>query len=235
MTYTTVQQEPVVPRHRTAFTTAPEKLSLTNNQRSTRERSIDLAPSRRPAIRRNTVLGRRTATAERCKVPPRDPEHRARPLIDPSEPLTIVVPELLVESEPLELLAGHIRDEVEVLVVVEDGEARQLGGGRDQQVGHRRSPVVSTVGEQLLDLDGAVLDGWRQILHGHGGQRWPPQTRPQLISSAGAVPDLQPCDGADAHQTAFDPLRPRLSVGGVAETDQGRLSMSQSITPMPRA
>jgi hypothetical protein len=42
--------------------------------------------------------------------------------------------ELLVEMEPLELLAGHVRDDVEVLVVVEDREARQLGRRRDQQV-----------------------------------------------------------------------------------------------------
>jgi hypothetical protein len=40
--------------------------------------------------------------------------------------------ELLVETEPLELLAGHVRDDVVVLVVVEDREARQLGGRRDQ-------------------------------------------------------------------------------------------------------
>ncbi len=88
--------------------------------------------------------------------------------------------------EPLELLAGHRRDEVEVLVVVEDREASQLGGRCDQQVRHRRRAVVSAVGQQLLDLDGAVLDGWRQVFDGNGGQWWSPQTRPQLISGAGA-------------------------------------------------
>jgi hypothetical protein len=81
---------------------------------------------------------------------------------------------------------------------------------------------VSTVGEQLLDLDGAVLDGWRQVLHRLGGQWWPPQTSPQLISGTGAVPDLQPCDGADTHRTGFDPLGPRLPIDGVAETGRGR-------------
>ncbi len=94
---------------------------------------------------------------------------------------------------------------------------------------------MSTVGEQLLDLDGAVLYGWRQILHRHGGPWWTPQTRPQLIPGTGAVPDLQPCDGADTHQTAFDPLGPGLPIDDVTETDQGDLSMSQSVTPTPRA
>src|SRR5690625_4395864 len=52
---------------------------------------------------------------------------------------------------------------------------------------------------------------------------WSPQGRPQLISGTGAVPDLQPRDGAHPHQTTFDPLGPRLPIDGVTETDQGGL------------
>jgi hypothetical protein len=39
---------------------------------------------------------------------------------------------LLPETQPLELLAGQLSDGAEVLVVVKNREARQLGGRRDQ-------------------------------------------------------------------------------------------------------
>ena len=135
---------------------------------------------------------------------------------------------------PLELLAGHVRDDVEVPVVVENREASQLGGRRDQEIGHSRSPVVSAVGEQLLDLDGAVLDGWREVLDGYGGQWWSPQTRPQFISGTGAVPDLRPCDGADAHQTAFDPFGHICPSTASPRRTMADLSMVQSVTHTPR-
>lgn len=96
-------------------------------------------------------------------------------------------------------------------------------------------PVVSAVGKQLLDLDGAVLNGWCQVLDRHGRQRWPPPPRPQLVAGPGAVADLEPGDGADADQAARDPVGPSLPVGGVAESDNADLSMSQSVTPRPRA
>lgn len=88
------------------------------------------------------------------------------------------------------LLAGRIRDESEVLVEVQHDETRQLGGCCDEQVGNSGSSVVSTIGQQLLDLDRAVLDGWREVLHGHGGQGRPSQTCAQFVAGPGAVPDL---------------------------------------------
>ncbi len=150
-------------------------------------------------------------------------KHLYRKRDAPRRPVTNTRCGLLLEMQPLELLAGHRGDEVEVPVVVENREAGQLGGRRDQQVGYRRRAVVSAIGEQLLDLDGAVLDGWRQVLNGHGGQWWSPQTRPQLISGTGAEPDLQPGDGAHTHDAPFDPLGPRLPIRGVTETDHGGL------------
>lgn len=47
--------------------------------------------------------------------------------------------ELLLEMKPLKLLTGHVRDDVEVPVAVENREASQLGGRRDQEIGHSRS------------------------------------------------------------------------------------------------
>jgi transposase len=58
--------------------------------------------------------------------------YRAEPRPDRALDTDRVRCELLVETEPLKLLAGHGRDDVEVLVVVENREARQLGGRRDQ-------------------------------------------------------------------------------------------------------
>lgn len=85
--------------------------------------------------------------------------------------------ELLVEGKSLDWLAEHIGDDVEVRVDVEHSEARQLGGRSDEQVGHGRGPVMSAVGKQPLDLDRAVLDGWSQVLDGHGRQRPPVAAR----------------------------------------------------------
>ena len=39
-------------------------------------------------------------------------------------------------------LARHLRDQLEVTVVVEDGNLRQLGSGRDEQIGELHPPVM---------------------------------------------------------------------------------------------
>lgn len=59
---------------------------------------------------------------------------------------------------------------------MKNNEARQLGGRRNQQIGHGRGPVMSTVGEQLLDLDRTILDGgvrYSQGIDANGGRRRP--------------------------------------------------------------
>jgi len=49
-----------------------------------------------------------------------------------------------------------IGDEVEVVVVVEHDEPSGLGCCGDQQVGDLRSPLLASLGECILDGDGAV-------------------------------------------------------------------------------
>jgi len=56
---------------------------------------------------------------------------------------------------PLARLARHVGDEVEVAVVVQQRQARLLGGGGDQEVGNLASPLTAR-GQDALDLAGAT-------------------------------------------------------------------------------
>jgi hypothetical protein len=64
-------------------------------------------------------------------------------------------------------LSGDRGDGVEVFVDVEDGQPRELGGGRDDEVGNRRTAVLTPVCEQHLDFQRAILDLRCQILDWH--------------------------------------------------------------------
>ena len=52
-------------------------------------------------------------------------------------------------------LAGDLGDEVEVAVVVEQGETGLFGGGGDEQIGDLASPLAAG-GEEALDLAGPL-------------------------------------------------------------------------------
>jgi len=76
-------------------------------------------------------------------------------------------------GEPFDRLARELRDELEVLVQVEDGELGQLSSGCDQQVWDRSCSMMATLCQCQLYLDGAVFDGRREVLHRHACQGWP--------------------------------------------------------------
>lgn len=55
------------------------------------------------------------------------------------------------DFEPFPRLVCDGRDQVEVLVDVEDGQTGELRCRDHGEAGYRRSPVVATFGEQLQD------------------------------------------------------------------------------------
>jgi hypothetical protein len=69
--------------------------------------------------------------------------------------------------QPFDCLPGDSRDQLKVLVEVQDGELRAFGCRRDQQVRDRRRAVVSLPGQCAQDFDGAFLGRGRQVLDGH--------------------------------------------------------------------
>jgi len=88
-------------------------------------------------------------------------------------------------SDPLNGLTGDIGDELEVLVVMQDGELCQFGSGGDEQVWDGRRPVLAAFGERDLDFHGAVFDRRGEVLDRHAGEWWVPMTGPQVVNRAG--------------------------------------------------
>jgi hypothetical protein len=64
-------------------------------------------------------------------------------------------------------LPGDLSDQIEVLIQVQDDEARQLRGGGDDQVRHRGATMLAAVGKEHLNFDGAVFDGRSLVLDRH--------------------------------------------------------------------
>jgi hypothetical protein len=73
--------------------------------------------------------------------------------------------------ESFQGLTGNLGNELEVLVHVEHGQAREFAGCRYQEIRNRWGAVMSTVGQEGEQLDGAILDGRRQVLDWQVGQR----------------------------------------------------------------
>lgn len=69
-----------------------------------------------------------------------------------------------VAREALLLLAGNARDQLEVLVNVEDREAGNFSGGGDHEVRDPWRAVLASRHQEQLDFESAILHGWRQIL-----------------------------------------------------------------------
>jgi hypothetical protein len=60
----------------------------------------------------------------------------------------------LADVQALDGLAGDVGDDLEVFVQVPDGQPRELGGCRDDEIRDRGRAVLATVGQQGQDLDG---------------------------------------------------------------------------------
>lgn len=75
-------------------------------------------------------------------------------------------------GDPLRRLSGDVGDQLECAIEVEYHEFGQFGGSSDQEVRHGGGSVVSTVGEQSLNLFGSGLGPRGQVLHRHEGDGW---------------------------------------------------------------
>jgi hypothetical protein len=63
-----------------------------------------------------------------------------------------------IDNKALKRLASDVRDQLEILIEMKDGQARQLRGGGNQDVGDRRGAVVTSVGKSGQYLDSPILD-----------------------------------------------------------------------------
>lgn len=75
---------------------------------------------------------------------------------------------LLWHRESLDGLAGYVRDEFEVLVHMQHDQSGEFCGRGDDEVGDRWCAVLASASKGELHLDGAVLDGGRQVFDRHG-------------------------------------------------------------------
>jgi hypothetical protein len=70
-----------------------------------------------------------------------------------------------VEFQSLDGLTREVGDEFEVLVEVEEGELHELGSCRDQEIGYRRGPMLCSLCEGGLHLDGGLGCGMQSGEH----------------------------------------------------------------------
>jgi hypothetical protein len=64
-------------------------------------------------------------------------------------------------------LTGDLRDEVEVLALMQDDEPGVVCDRGDEEIWHRRCAVVAAIGKDDEDLDGTVIGGWRGVFDWH--------------------------------------------------------------------
>lgn len=83
--------------------------------------------------------------------------------------------------------------------------------------------MVSPVGEKKLDLNGAVLNRRRQVLHRKQRQRRGCDLKPRLAARAKREADLQTGHCADAHQATLNPSQPFLGIWRVRQARVGGL------------
>jgi acetyl-CoA acyltransferase len=126
-------------------------------------------------------------------------------------------------AEALTVLTGELGDVVEVRVEVKDGQPRELGGGRVEEVRDRRGAAVAPLREQQLHLECPVLDRGREVLDGHDRDRRAAEHRAGLGCGPRRVADFEPGDAGDPHQASFDACGPLLGIGAVGQTYQGGL------------
>lgn len=74
--------------------------------------------------------------------------------------------QVVSSAEAFDGLAGDVGDQLVVLADMQDCELREFGYGGDEQIGNGGGAVVASVGEDRLHLDGPVLDGRGEVLHG---------------------------------------------------------------------
>jgi len=92
------------------------------------------------------------------------------------------------QGQPLHHLARDLSDEIEVVVPVQDDQARKLCCRREQQVRYRGRAVPASVSEQQLDLHRPVLRRRGEVLPRHGGQRHLPARGAQLGANRAEKP-----------------------------------------------
>jgi hypothetical protein len=117
-------------------------------------------------------------------------------------------------------LAGEFSDEVEVLVEVQDRQAGEFGGRRDQEVGYRGRAVLSAIGQEREYLNGPVLDGGCRVLDGHVGEGRVAQAGAEITRRSGGVANFQAGDGGDVYESAFDSVRPGVCVRACAQAGE---------------
>lgn len=78
---------------------------------------------------------------------------------------------ILRDTEAVRRLSGDFADHVEILIEMQHGEARELAGGRYEQIRNRWCAVLAAISEQHLHLQGAVFDCRREVFDRHRRQR----------------------------------------------------------------
>jgi hypothetical protein len=101
-------------------------------------------------------------------------------------------------------LTGDLRDEVEVLVVMQDDEPGAVGDGGDEQVWDRWCTVVAAIGKDDEDLDSTVFGGRRGVLDWHRDDWRLTQSGVKILRIASRIADLQQRHRRDADEPTFE-------------------------------
>ena len=88
---------------------------------------------------------------------------------------------------PFDDLAGKVRYQFEVFVQMQDRSPSEFGRRSNEEIGNRGCTVQAAVGEELLDLDGTILNGWGQVLNRHCSQWWRPEAADEVRRRAGGL------------------------------------------------
>ena len=89
--------------------------------------------------------------------------------------------------------------------------------------------MLASIGEHGLDLNGAIFDRGREVLHGHRPQRWHRKGVTKVASGASGETDFEQRHRADPDESPLDAVGPLLCIGAGPRRTSADSSMSQSV------
>ena len=131
-------------------------------------------------------------------------------------------------SVPPEGLPGDTRDQPEVMVVVQQREAMQLRGRRDNQVDRSTTPVLPSRGELILNFPRSRVS---TVVDRHPAERGPYvlDGRGPIGRRSRTIEELQLGDRTQRQQSRRDRLIPAERLGAFAHEPDERTCVDEKL------